>query len=143
MERADAIDKLKRKGQFPAHFVEKYPTQSQIILSMMNKDPCLRPTALEILSSDLFQKRYIVPDNNTVVHNREMAELRDQYTQMKNEKEELQRRLDEIEAKLNQCDIQHDEQPDYHQDTKSHSTLVDVKSEGITRHISKMLFTSQ
>ncbi|KAG2211588.1 hypothetical protein INT47_008684, partial [Mucor saturninus] len=82
MERADAIDKLKRKGQFPAHFVEKYPTQSQIILSMMNKDPCLRPTALEILSSDLFKKRYIVPDNNTVVHDREMAELRDQYTQM-------------------------------------------------------------
>lgn len=139
MERADAIDKLKRRGTFPPHFVEKYPSQSQIILSMMNKDPCLRPTALEILALDLFQRYNIIePEEVNSVHDREMAELRDRYTQMKNEKEELQRRLDEIETNLNSCNV------DDHHGKRPHRSIDEkVKLDGISRQISKMLFSSQ
>ncbi|OAC99405.1 hypothetical protein MUCCIDRAFT_121037, partial [Mucor lusitanicus CBS 277.49] len=48
MERAIAIDQLK-KGIFPDKFSQMYPVEKQVISSMMNPDPCLRPTALEIL----------------------------------------------------------------------------------------------
>lgn len=139
MERADAIDKLKRRGIFPPHFVEKYPSQSQIILSMMNKDPCLRPTALEILALDLFQRYNIIePEEVNLLHDREMAEMRDRYTQMKNEKEELQKRLEEIESKLNNCDIE-----EYHGKRPQRAINESVKTDVMGCHISKILFSPQ
>lgn len=128
MERAIAIDQLK-KGIFPDKFSQMYPVEKQVISSMMNPDPCLRPTALEILDLDIFnpssqhhsqqeQQQVVQMESAAVVsttaelniiHDREMAEMRDRYCQMKQEKEDLQRRLDELEHKLNHCNV--DEHP--------------------------------
>lgn len=128
MERAESIDRLK-KGLFPPHFIETYPAQSQIILSMMNVNPCLRPTALEILNHALFQQLEYEPEHSSLVHDREMAEMRDRFAQMKSEKEDLQRRLDELESKLKDCSVDQ---------VKRNDTKADVMG----RHISKILFTS-
>lgn len=129
MERAIAIDQLK-KGIFPDKFSQMYPVEKQVISRMMNPDPCLRPTALEILDLDIFnpqqpqhhpqqeQQQQIEQIESAaisttaelnIIHDREMAEMRDRYCQMKQEKEDLQRRLDELELKLNHCNV--DEHP--------------------------------
>ncbi|KAI8077592.1 kinase-like domain-containing protein [Thamnidium elegans] len=128
MERAECIDRLK-KGVFPPHFIETYPEQSQIILSMMNVNPCLRPTALEILNHELFQQLEEEPEQSSLLHDREMAEMRDRFAQMKNEKEDLQRRLDELESKLKDCSV-------------DQVKMNDNKTDVMGRHISKILFTS-
>ncbi|KAL9548263.1 hypothetical protein PS6_006701 [Mucor atramentarius] len=129
MERAIAIDQLK-KGIFPDKFSQMYPVEKQVISRMMNPDPCLRPTALEILDLDIFnpssqhhpqQEQQQIEHIESaaaistttaelnIIHDREMAEMRDRYCQMKQEKEDLQRRLDELEHKLNHCNV--DEHP--------------------------------
>ncbi|KAL9548822.1 hypothetical protein MBANPS3_005497 [Mucor bainieri] len=129
MERAIAIDQLK-KGIFPDKFSQMYPVEKQVISRMMNPDPCLRPTALEILDLDIFnppsqhhsqreQQLQMVQIESAaatsttaelnIIHDREMAEMRDRYCQMKQEKEDLQRRLDELQHKLNHCNV--DEHP--------------------------------
>ncbi|KAI9275267.1 kinase-like domain-containing protein [Helicostylum pulchrum] len=128
MERAESIDRLK-KGVLPPHFIETYPAQSQIILSMMNVNPCLRPTALEILNHELFQQLEYEPEQSSLVHDREMAEMRDRFAQMKSEKEDLQRRLDELESKLKDRSVDQ---------VKRNDNKADVMG----RHISKILFTS-
>ncbi|KAK4514879.1 MutS protein msh4 [Mucor velutinosus] len=124
MERAIAIDQLK-KGIFPDKFSQVYPVEKQVISRMMNPDPCLRPTALDILDLDIFnpqsqhhsqqeqqqQLEHIelaaisTTTELNIIHDREMAEMRDRYCQMKQEKEDLQRRLDELEHKLNHCNV--------------------------------------
>lgn len=124
MERAECIDRLK-KGLFPPRFIETYPAQSQIILSMMNVNPCLRPTALETLNHALFQQLEYEPEHSSPVHDREMAEMRDRLAQMKSEKEDLQRRLDELESKLKDCGVDQE---------KRNNTKADVMG----RHISKI-----
>lgn len=129
MERAIAIDQLK-KGIFPDKFSQMYPVEKQVISRMMNPDPCLRPTALEILDLDIFNpssQHHLQQEQQqieqiesaaaisttaaelNIIHDREMAEMRDRYCQMKQEKEDLQRRLDELEHKLNHCNV--DEHP--------------------------------
>ncbi|GAN06421.1 EIF2 alpha kinase Hri2 [Mucor ambiguus] len=128
MERAIAIDQLK-KGIFPDKFSQMYPVEKQVISRMMNPNPCLRPTALEILDLDTFnppshhhsqqeQQQQMVQMESAaisttaelnIIHDREMAEMRDRYCQMKQEKEDLQRRLDELQHKLNHCNV--DEHP--------------------------------
>lgn len=113
MERADHIEKLK-KGVLPRDFMATYPEQSEIILNMMHVEACVRPSALDILNHRLF---LVEPD---------VKEMRDQYNQMKNEKEALQRRLDVLENQLNA------------------TCIVDPKQveNGIGRHISKLLFNN-
>lgn len=105
MERADSIENLK-KGIFPKNFVETYPTQSNMIRSMMNPDPCLRPTALQLLDHELFHPYFDVitdpvPSKSlTFVHDREMAQMKYQFDQVKHENEALQRRLEELQSRL-------------------------------------------
>ncbi|KAI8643551.1 kinase-like domain-containing protein [Parasitella parasitica] len=141
MERAIAIDQLK-VGIFPENFSHLYPIQRDIISRMMNPDPCLRPTALEILDLDIFNPlssqrpppldhvgnevspsccsaTYPLATTTTtttteelsLMHDREMTEMRHRYSQMKQEKEDLQRRLDELEHKLKHCNV--DEHPNH------------------------------
>ncbi|KAI8350328.1 kinase-like domain-containing protein [Choanephora cucurbitarum] len=123
MERAISIDQLK-KHVFPEAFAKNYPAVKEMIQEMMSLDPCARPTASELLTHPLFQNnRFAQPNDNSLVsssssalsisatheltlhHNREMAEMKDRYMQMKQEKEDLQRRLDELQTKLNACDL--------------------------------------
>lgn len=110
MERADSIENLK-KGIFPKNFIKTYPTQANIILSMMNPDPCLRPTALQLLDHELFQPYYnVVPEPEpmkslTFVHDQEMAEMKYQFDQMKHENEDLHRRLEELQSRLDNCQV--------------------------------------
>ncbi|CEP15911.1 hypothetical protein [Parasitella parasitica] len=139
MERAIAIDQLKA-GIFPERFSHMYPVQRNVISRMMNPDPCLRPTALEILELDIFSPvsaQRPFPDHVedgassssysaanslasataaattteelNIMHDREMTEMRHRYSQMKQEKEDLQKRLDELEHKLKHCNV--DEHP--------------------------------
>lgn len=112
MERADSIENLK-KGIFPKNFTKNYPAQANIILSMMNPDPCLRPTALQLLDHELFQPFYnvVVPEPEptmkslTFVHDQEMAEMKYQFDQIKCENEELHRRLEELQSRLDNCQV--------------------------------------
>ncbi|KAI8348649.1 kinase-like domain-containing protein [Blakeslea trispora] len=124
MERAINIDQLK-KHVFPETLAKKYPAVKEIIQGMTSIDPCARPTASELLTHPLFRdSRFAEASNSsisslmpssalslsgthelTVHHNREMAEMKDRYMQMKQEKEDLQRRLDELQTRLNTCDF--------------------------------------
>jgi serine/threonine protein kinase len=109
MERAEVIDSLKQYQQFPTGFIKNYPVQSQIILHMMHLDPIQRPTAQEILNHPLFSPIKTIEasaETVTEVHDREMKEMQDRYAQMKNEKEDLQRRLNELQSRLDICQLQ-------------------------------------
>lgn len=126
MERANAIDNLKTTQQFPFGFVDQYPIVSHLILHMMHPDPSKRPTAQDILNHHpLFQQQQkeLVKEGACIVrsnsssrasareaiqqerHEREMKDMEDRYTQMKNEKEDLQRRLNELQSKLDDCQL--------------------------------------
>lgn len=56
MERRESIEKLKNEHRLNENIKEKYPLESHLILWMTNKKPCERPTAQEILDSDIFKK---------------------------------------------------------------------------------------
>ena len=134
MERADFIDQLK-KGIFPKGFIETYPTQTDIIRSMMSLDPRSRPSALDLLDLDLFQP-YRQQDQSSsaepspdlsVLHHQEMEAMRIQYDKMKHANEDLQRRLDELQSKLDGCGIDkkrhHPEECSAHHESKKLNTL--------------------
>ncbi|KAI8095065.1 kinase-like domain-containing protein [Gilbertella persicaria] len=121
MERAITLDRLK-KHIFPETFVKKYCVLKDIISSMMSLDPCHRPAALELLNHAFFrdnkyaqqQQQHSLITTNTALsyvssrelhHDREMAEMQHRYLQMKQEKEDLQRRLDELQTKLDGCSV--------------------------------------
>lgn len=111
MERAIAIDRLKR-GIFPDGFAKRYPVVKELVSRMMHRDPCQRPSAEDVLNLAIFARNAIIhnTDNDAVAHHdKEMAEMRHQYTQMKQEKEDLQRRLDDLENRMNGCQIVVDE----------------------------------
>ncbi|KAI9357177.1 kinase-like domain-containing protein [Pilaira anomala] len=116
MERAEHIEQLKKGGVLPLAFISKYPEQSEIILNMMHVEACVRPSAFDVLHHRLF------------LAEADVKEMRDQYNQMKNEKEALQRRLDVLENQLNATCIVEPKQK--------------VVDNGIGRHISKLLFHS-
>lgn len=82
MERSHMLTELKlNQGQVPPDFLSRYPAESKWIEQMMHQEPCQRPSALELLQyfDDTLDSKYL---------------------QMKQEKEELQRRLNDLEAEL-------------------------------------------
>ncbi|KAG1056619.1 hypothetical protein G6F46_007297 [Rhizopus delemar] len=85
MERSNVLNDLKMKGEMPEGFEERYPTESKWIRQMMHPDPSQRPSASELCQ--VFQFYDDTPDAK--------------YLKMKQEKEDLERRLHELEAQLN------------------------------------------
>ncbi|KAI9016562.1 kinase-like domain-containing protein [Phycomyces nitens] len=117
MERADAIDNLKR-GIFPEGFVEKYPKESAIILWMMDEKPAHRPSAMQLLEFELFavstmytnlQAQLQAKSHALDTRNREMALLRDEMERIEREKQKemsiMQRRLEELQRQLDHVQL--------------------------------------
>eukprot|EP00026_Physarum_polycephalum_P000981 Phypoly_transcript_00982.p1 GENE.Phypoly_transcript_00982~~Phypoly_transcript_00982.p1 ORF type:complete len:1261 (+),score=184.22 Phypoly_transcript_00982:51-3785(+) len=52
-ERVALLNDLRNNNKFPPGFEQSHPRQARIIRWLMNKDPNLRPTAQELLKSDL------------------------------------------------------------------------------------------
>jgi len=60
MERIKTLTNI-RNGKFPENFVEKWPLELPFLRSLLNPDPTLRPTAQEILDSEVLNINYITP----------------------------------------------------------------------------------
>ncbi|ORX55979.1 kinase-like protein [Piromyces finnis] len=60
MERIKTLTNI-RDGKFPDNFVEKWPLELPFLKSLLNPDPALRPTAQEILDSEVLNINYITP----------------------------------------------------------------------------------
>jgi len=60
MERIKTLTNI-RNGKFPDNFVEKWPLELPFLRSLLNPDPALRPTAQEILDSEVLNINYITP----------------------------------------------------------------------------------
>jgi len=60
MERIKTLTNI-RNGQFPDHFIEKWPLELPFLRTLLNPDPALRPTAQEILDSEVLNVSYISP----------------------------------------------------------------------------------
>lgn len=108
MERAIAIDRLKR-GIFPDGFAKRNPVVKEVVSRMMHQDPCQRPSAKDVLNLAIFARNAIIHNNKdddlAMHHDREMAEMHHRYLQMKQEKEDLQRQLDDLQNRMNGCQI--------------------------------------
>ena len=57
MEKEKCITSLKSKSLLPADFVSTLPAASRVILSLTSIDPSRRPSAAQVLSSDLFPSK--------------------------------------------------------------------------------------
>lgn len=84
MERSYLLNDLKHQNKVPETFKQKYPKESKWVQQMMHTNPCERPSALEL--SQIFQSYDDTPDAK--------------YLKMKQEKEDLERRLHDLEAQL-------------------------------------------
>lgn len=51
MERFEVVEGLRKHHKVPAHFTEKYPVQSALVMKMTSKNPQDRPSALSLLES--------------------------------------------------------------------------------------------
>ncbi|OBZ82137.1 Eukaryotic translation initiation factor 2-alpha kinase 2 [Choanephora cucurbitarum] len=104
MERADALDKLKR-GIFPHGFPKLYPNVAVLILWMMNLDPQQRPSAEQLLEFESFtanqaQQQDLEIQTTLQQLERENRELRQQLDQAEQAKEEMRQRLEAMQLKL-------------------------------------------
>ncbi|KAI8350335.1 kinase-like domain-containing protein [Choanephora cucurbitarum] len=104
MERADALDKLKR-GIFPHGFPKLYPNVAVLILWMMNLDPQQRPSAEQLLEFESFtanqaQQQDLEIQTALQQLERENRELRQQLDQAEQAKEEMRQRLEAMQLKL-------------------------------------------
>lgn len=59
MERACTLDSL-REGKIPESFSQRWPVLTQYIMELTNQDPSIRPTANQLLQSNLFCNKDIV-----------------------------------------------------------------------------------
>ncbi|XP_034716557.1 eukaryotic translation initiation factor 2-alpha kinase 1 isoform X2 [Etheostoma cragini] len=59
MERIRTLGDL-REGKIPDSFCQRWPVLTKFIMKLTNKDPSLRPTASELLQSELFHSKDIV-----------------------------------------------------------------------------------
>ncbi|EAL61078.1 hypothetical protein DDB_G0292734, partial [Dictyostelium discoideum AX4] len=66
MEKARVLTDL-RNGVLPKSFLQKYPKVSELILLMMKTNPDERPSASDILKSDLFGKLLSVPELENII----------------------------------------------------------------------------
>lgn len=102
------IEQLKKKGTFPSYH-GCWISENDVILRMTHKDPCQRPSAMEVLELEVFHDPVVncVLDysSQVAVRDREMEEMKYRYDQMKQEKEDLQRKLEELQTKFDSCQI--------------------------------------
>lgn len=56
MEKVKMIQKLRNSNELPETFIRTYPDESQMILKMIDNERDKRPSAADILHSDLFQR---------------------------------------------------------------------------------------
>lgn len=59
MERACTLESL-RKGEIPDSFSQRWPVLTEYIKKLTNPDPSIRPTADQLLQSELFCNKDIV-----------------------------------------------------------------------------------
>lgn len=59
MERAFTLESL-RKGEIPDSFSQRWPVLTKYIKKLTNPDPSVRPTADQLLQSELFCNKDIV-----------------------------------------------------------------------------------
>jgi serine/threonine protein kinase len=93
-ERTKAIDQLKR-GIFPDNF-DQFPFIKDIIAQMMDANPSKRPSACELLNHEIYTK----PQEEE-----EMEFMMDQYYKMKEEKENLERKMLEMEQEMEEMEM--------------------------------------
>ncbi|XP_064599174.1 uncharacterized protein LOC135465773 [Liolophura sinensis] len=94
MERHEKL-KVLREGNLPEEFVRKWPEQAKTIVSLTNSDPMLRPSAKELLESELFlSKSQVIKDLRKVV--------KDQNTEIERLKSLLKEKDEEIALLKNQ-----------------------------------------
>lgn len=112
MERVTVLKELKERQQFPARFVRRFPKEAAFIWSCLAKDPSMRPSAWEILESELLDHDVddliskLAYENDTL---RQMLILQESEANQLQELNEIQ--MDEIESlrrRLAELD------PDYH-----------------------------
>uniref|UniRef100_T1IK00 non-specific serine/threonine protein kinase n=1 Tax=Strigamia maritima TaxID=126957 RepID=T1IK00_STRMM len=53
MEKSEVLHQFKNEN-VPKSFLERWPMQAALILKLLSKDPSVRPSAIEVLRSDLF-----------------------------------------------------------------------------------------
>ncbi|KAI8372143.1 kinase-like domain-containing protein [Blakeslea trispora] len=102
MERADALDKLKR-GIFPHGFPKLYPNVAVMILWMMNLNPQKRPSAEQLLEFESFTANQTQHDlQTTTIQQLEQKnqELKRQLAQVEREKEEMRQCMEAMQLKL-------------------------------------------
>lgn len=56
MERSRVLTELKECKQFPTDFLRKYPKEATIIWCCLSSDPSTRPSAEEILESEIMDQ---------------------------------------------------------------------------------------
>lgn len=59
MERVCTLDSL-REGKIPESFSQRWPVLTKYIMKLTNQDPSIRPTANQLLQSNLFCNKDIV-----------------------------------------------------------------------------------
>eukprot|EP01113_Clastostelium_recurvatum_P031909 TRINITY_DN4036_c0_g1_i1.p1 TRINITY_DN4036_c0_g1~~TRINITY_DN4036_c0_g1_i1.p1 ORF type:complete len:1747 (-),score=472.23 TRINITY_DN4036_c0_g1_i1:17-5257(-) len=57
MERADALRTIRQQGKFPPGFEARRPNEAQLIRTLLQTDPELRPDTQDLLDSDLIPRR--------------------------------------------------------------------------------------
>ncbi|KAI9269865.1 kinase-like domain-containing protein [Sporodiniella umbellata] len=90
MERAYILNDLKYENKVPEAFKQSYPKETEWVHLMMQPNPCHRPSALELCHQ--LQTYDDTPDAK--------------YLKMKQEKEDLERRLHELESQLSTMKFQ-------------------------------------
>lgn len=99
MERVSVLKELKERQQFPARFVRRFPKEAAFIWSCLAKDPSMRPSAWEILESELLDHDVddliskLAYENDTL---RQMLILQESEANQLQELNEIQ--MDEIES---------------------------------------------
>ncbi|KAI8332500.1 kinase-like domain-containing protein [Chlamydoabsidia padenii] len=115
MERAEALDNLK-KAILPDGFVDKYPKEAALILWMMDTDPDRRPSVNQLLDYEVFTQppptdllatltaKLQAKSEALDTKIKQVEELQDAMDRMvleqERERAEMQRRLDDLQNKL-------------------------------------------
>lgn len=67
MERARTLEDL-REGNVPDSFCQRWPILTKYIMKLTSPEPSIRPTASQLLQSDLFYCKDIVCSYNLQIH---------------------------------------------------------------------------
>uniref|UniRef100_A0A0N5BAT7 non-specific serine/threonine protein kinase n=1 Tax=Strongyloides papillosus TaxID=174720 RepID=A0A0N5BAT7_STREA len=99
----NAFMQLRKTGKLPIEFCKKYPKKSNMIESMVCKDPLQRMTAKELLEKlnqtvNVEAFHFVLSENDTL--KKHLQDLSNELMEEKNKNNELERRLKEMEKKI-------------------------------------------